>query len=60
MGNQNLKDRKIIMTKYFWWLCLKRLHNIKDDPFELALQLEQSLNFSLAAYRVRHTTFLSS
>ena len=44
IGNQNLQDRDIIMTKYFWWLRLEILHNItniKEDPFKLALQLEQ-------------------
>ncbi len=44
IGNQNLKAREIIMTKYFWWLRLKILHNminIKEDPFKLAIQLEQ-------------------
>ncbi len=43
IGNQNLQDREIIMTKYFWWLRLKILHNIyiEGDPFELALQLDQ-------------------
>ncbi len=44
IGNQNLQDRQIIMTKYFWWLRLEKLHNmdnIKEDPFKLVLQLEQ-------------------
>ena len=44
IGNQNLQDREIIMTKYFWWLRLEILYNmtnIKEDPFKLALQLEQ-------------------
>ncbi len=44
IGNKNIQDRDIIITKYFWWLRLEILHNmtdIKEDPFKLALQLEQ-------------------
>ncbi len=44
IGNKNIQDRDIIMTKYFWWLRLEILHNmanIKEDPFKLALQLER-------------------
>ena len=40
IGNQKIQDRDIIMTKYFWWLRLDILYNIKGDPFKLALQLK--------------------
>ena len=43
LGNRNQDYKDIIMTKYFWWLRLKILHNmdnIKGDPFEVALQQE--------------------
>ncbi len=43
IGNQKIQARDIIMTKYFWWLRLKILHNIdnvKEDPFKVALQME--------------------
>ncbi len=42
-GNKNIQAREIIITKYFWWLRLKLKHgmdNIKDSPFEVALQQE--------------------
>ncbi len=43
MGNDNLGIRNTIMTKYFWWLRLKILHNMDNengDPFKVALQIE--------------------
>ncbi len=44
IGNQNLQDRQIIMTKYFWWLRLKIMYdmdNVIGNPFKVALQQEQ-------------------
>ncbi len=43
LGNRSKDAKDIIMTKYFWWLRLKTLYNmdnIKEDPFEVALQQE--------------------